>query len=89
MNSRTVLVLLSAIGAVAALPTMSATAMAMEQHEDRLDFDADSVLRRLQDRGVAATSVEQWNGLVRAYVEVDGKLIMQYFDPDTLAAVDA
>ncbi|KRA50308.1 hypothetical protein ASD80_16175 [Devosia sp. Root635] len=83
------MVLLSAIGAVAALPTMSATAMAMEQHEDRLDFDADSVLRRLQDRGVAATSVEQWNGLVRAYVEVDGKLIMQYFDPDTLAAVDA
>ena len=88
MTPRTVLVLLSAIGAVAALPTMGATAMAMEQHEDRLDFDADSVLRRLQDRGVDATSVERWNGLLRAYVQVDGQLTMQSFDPDTLAPVD-
>ena len=89
MNSKTVLVLLSAIGAVAALPTFGATAMAMEHHEDRLDFDADGTLRRLQERGVDATSVEQWNGLLRAYVRIDGQLSMQYFDPVTLRPVDA
>ena len=38
---------------------------------------------------VAATSVEEWNGVLRAYVQVDGQLVMQYFDPDTLAPVDA
>lgn len=86
MNSKTVLVLLATIGAVTALPTMGA--MAMDHHEDRLDFDADRTLRQLQDRGIDATAVEQWNGLLRAYLQVDGQLIMQYFDPDTLAPVE-
>ena len=62
--------------------------MAAERHEDRLAWDADSVLRRLQDRGVDASSVEQWNGLIRAYVQIDGNQVMQYFGPDTLAQVD-
>ena len=87
MTPRTVLVMLSAIGAAAALP-VGASALATEQHEDRLDFNPDSALRRLQDQGIAATSVEDWNGLLRAYVRVDGQLLTQHFDPDTLAPAD-
>ena len=85
MNTRIALVLLSALGATAALPSIATAALAVERHDDRLDTDA--TLRRLQQQGVAATSVEEWNGLVRAYVEVDGGQVMQYFDADTLAPV--
>ena len=86
MNTRIALVLLSALGATAALPSIATAALAVERHDDRLDTDA--TLRRLQQQGVAATSVEEWNGLVRAYVEVDGGQVMQYFDADTLAPVN-
>ena len=86
MNTRIALVLLSALGATAALPSIATAALAVERHDDRLDTD--TVLRRLQQQGVAATSVEEWNGLIRAYVEVDGGQVMQYFDADTLAPVN-
>ena len=85
MNTRIALVLLSALGATAALPSIATAALAVERHDDRLDTD--TVLRRLQQQGVPATSVEEWNGLIRAYVEVDGGQVMQYFDADTLAPV--
>lgn len=86
MDTRIALVLLSALGATAALPSIATAALAVERHDDR--WDADGVLHRLQQRGVAATSVEEWNGLVRAFVEVDGGQVMQYFDADTLAPVN-
>ena len=86
MNTRIALVLLSALGATAALPSIATATLALERHDDR--WDADSVLRRLQQQGVPATSVEEWDGLVRAYVEVDGRQVMQYFDPDTLEPVN-
>jgi hypothetical protein len=86
MKTSIALVLLSALSATAALPSISTATFAAEHHEDR--WDADSVLRRLQQQGVAATSVEEWNGLIRAYVEVDGQQVMQYFDAHTLAPVN-
>jgi hypothetical protein len=85
MNTRIALVLLSALGATAALPSIATATLAVERHDDR--WDADSVLLRLQQQGVDATSVEQWNGLVRAYVEVDGHQVMQYFDAETLVPI--
>lgn len=86
MNTRIAFVLLSALGATAALPSIATATFAVERH-DRLEWDADAVLRQLQDKGIAAISVEEWNGLVRAFVQVDGRQIMQYFDADTLAPV--
>ena len=88
MNTRIAFVLLSALGATAVLPTIATSALAVERHEERQDRDADRVLRRLQQQGVDATSVEEWNGLVRAYVRLDGGEVMQYFDPDTLAPLN-
>ena len=66
----------------------TAGATGMEQHDDRLDFNADGMLRRLQDSGVDATSVEPWKGLLRARVQLGGRTVMQHFDPDTLAPAE-
>lgn len=53
------------------------------------DWPADSVLARLQAQGVAATGVEEWGGLVRAYVTLeDGRQVMQFFTPDSLNRVN-
>jgi len=41
-------------------------------------------LRELQSRGVDATSVEDWNGCIRAFVrQPSGGEIMEYYDPNT------
>ncbi|MGB3339647.1 MAG: PepSY domain-containing protein [Devosia sp.] len=88
MNTRIALILLSALSATVALPSIATATLAADHHEDRLEWNADAVLRRLQDRGVDASSVEQWNGLIRAYVVINGNQVMQYFDPDTLAQVE-
>jgi len=48
----------------------------------------DYTLVRLHEKGINATSVEDWNGLVRAFVtKEDGTQAMQLFDADTLAPV--
>ena len=55
---------------------------------DAQDWVADSVLTRLQQQGVNATSVDAWGGLVRAYVtQEDGKQVMQFYTPDSLTQV--
>lgn len=48
----------------------------------------DYTLLRLHEKGINAASIEEWNGLVRAYViQDDGTQAMQLFDADTLAPV--
>jgi hypothetical protein len=86
MNTGIALVLLSTLSATTALPLIATATYAAEQRQDR--WDADEVLRRLQQQGVAAMSVEECNGLVRACVEADGQQVMQYFDADTLTPVN-
>ncbi len=42
----------------------------------------------LRDRGVNASRVEEWGGLIRAFVQnPDGSTSMQFFDPATLQRV--
>ena len=49
-------------------------------------FTQYSVLASLQQRGVDATSVEQWGPYLRAYVQnPDGTVQQKFFDPDTFA----
>lgn len=48
------------------------------RQEDQNNFD----LMRLRQEGVDATSVERWNGCIRAFVrKPEGGETMQYFDP--------
>jgi hypothetical protein len=52
------------------------------------EFIAASVLAELQRKGVNATGVEDWSGLVRAYVTLeDGSQVMQLFTPGSLQPV--
>ena len=51
-------------------------------------FIADSVLTQLQQKGINATAVEDWSGLIRAYVTLeDGSQTMQFFKPGSLEQV--
>jgi hypothetical protein len=52
------------------------------------EFTANSILAELQQKGINATSVEDWSGLVRAYVTLeDGTQTMQLFTPGSLEQV--
>ena len=52
------------------------------------DFIAESVLSQLQQKGINATAVEDWSGLIRAYVTLeDGSQTMQFFQPGSLEQV--
>jgi hypothetical protein len=49
-----------------------------EELQDMLD------LKELRSRGVDASSVEDWNGCIRAFVrQPNGGEIMEYYDPNT------
>lgn len=48
----------------------------------------DYTLLRLHEKGINATSIEEWNGKIRAFVvQEDGTQAMQIFDADSLAPV--
>ncbi|MCY1546270.1 hypothetical protein D9M68_822590 [compost metagenome] len=51
-------------------------------------FTADSVLVQLKQKGVNASAVEEWSGLIRAYVTLeDGSQVMQFYKPGSLEQV--
>lgn len=51
-------------------------------------FVADSIVSRLQAQGVNATGVEEWGGLIRAFVILDdGSQAMQLYTPGLLEQV--
>ena len=80
------LVTVAAMAGVAA-PAF-ATSSLVEITSETSDWAPDTVLTRLQQQGVHATAVEQWGGLVRAFVTLDdGSEVMQFFTPDTLKPV--
>lgn len=87
MNSKTILILLSVLSAGVALPIAAPLALDRQESSAR-QWNEEAVLARLQQRGVEATSVEEWNGYVRAFVEVDGRQVIQYFDAETLQQVN-
>lgn len=52
------------------------------------DFIADSVLTQLRQKGINASAVEDWSGLIRAYVTLDnGSQVMQFYKPGSLEQV--
>jgi hypothetical protein len=68
-------------------PTEINTAFGSGSTEMR-EFIANSVLTQLQQSGVKATAVEDWSGLIRAYVTLDdGSQVMKFYRPGSLAEV--
>ncbi|WDR07045.1 hypothetical protein PSQ90_06300 [Devosia rhodophyticola] len=69
-------------------PAFASTSPFGDGNDSAREFAAETILTRLQDKGVAATSVEEWGDLVRAWVKTnDGKTEMKYFTPDSLTPV--
>jgi hypothetical protein len=59
-----------------------------EMDQSAYETSAQTILSRLHDQGVNATSVEEWGGLVRAFVtQDDGRQVMQFYTPGTLQQV--
>lgn len=49
---------------------------------------SDLILQQLRAQGVNATSVENWNGCIRAFVTgADGSQSMAFYDPETLGSL--
>ncbi len=86
------LVALIAVAGVAGITVPAFAAPEVTFDDSQLagsEWPAESVLARLQAQGVAATDVEEWGGLVRAYVTLeDGRQVMQFFAPDSLNRVN-
>jgi hypothetical protein len=97
MIKNTVIALLAAASLVGvAAPAFADTNTAIGNDDfngelsDQSGYDtaAQNILSRLQAQGVNATSVENWGGLVRAYVTLeDGRQVMQLFAPDSLKQI--
>lgn len=84
----------AALVAGVALPTFAAPAPApVETSDVDTSYLTDEVandytLLRLHEKGINATSIEEWNGKIRAFVvQDDGTQAMQLFDADSLAPV--
>lgn len=96
-NTIIALVAAASLGAVA-VPAFAAAPEPVESTESETafgtgsvemrEFIADSVLTQLQQKGINATAVEDWSGLIRAYVTLeDGSQTMQFFKPGSLEQV--
>lgn len=52
------------------------------------EITANSVITQLQQRGINASAVEDWSGLIRAYVTLDdGSQVMKFYRPGSLEEV--
>lgn len=81
---------LIALATVAAIAGVSVPAMADTSVSDDNEYvvDAQIAQTQLNRQGVNATSVDEWNGLWRAFViNDDGSRTMEFFDKGTLAPV--
>lgn len=85
---KSTLILLAAIAglgtAATALPA-SAASYSCDNDSINISQDANNIQRQLEQKGIDATNVSDWNGCVQAFVtNADGKTTIQYFNPYTL-----
>lgn len=72
----------------AAAPAFADSVFGDNVTEEMRDFTAASIVSELQQKGINATSVEDWSGLIRAYVTLeDGTQAMQLYTPGSLELV--
>lgn len=83
-----------ALVAVAAFAGAAAPAFANESvfgddsTVEMREFMQDSVVAQLRQQGVNVSDVEDWSGLIRAYVTLeDGTQAMQFYTPGSLEQV--
>jgi len=83
---------LAAFVAVASLagPALAAGSLSSVSETSGDSYNETIVLQSLQARGIDASALSDWNGVIRATVRLgDGSTSFQYFDIDTLQPVTA
>jgi hypothetical protein len=86
-NTMLALVATAAFAGVAAPAFADTTAFGDVTPEMR-EFVQDNVVAQLNQKGINATEVEDWSGLIRAYVTLeDGTQTMQFYTPGSLELV--
>ena len=90
MIKTTLAVLIAATALSAAAPAYADTNSVFGNGSDDMrDMLADSVVLDLRAKGINATEVEEWGGLIRAFVTSEnGAQTMQLFTPGTLTQVN-
>ena len=90
MIKTTLAVLIAATALSAAAPASADTNSVFGNGSDDMrDMLADSVVLDLRAKGINATEVEEWGGLIRAFVTSEnGTQTMQLFTPGTLTQVN-
>ncbi|HEY8576629.1 MAG TPA: hypothetical protein VIL88_09855 [Devosia sp.] len=87
-NTVLALVAAAAFAGVAAPAFAANNAFGDDSSPEMREFIADSVETQLRQKGIDVSAVEDWNGLVRAYVTLeDGSQTMQFFTPGSLEQV--
>jgi len=90
MIKNTVVALVAAVAfAGVASPAFAATSVFGDDSTPEMrEFVADSVVTQLRQQGVNVSDVEDWSGLIRAYVTLeDGTQTMQFYTPGSLEQV--
>ena len=90
MIKNTVVALVAAVAlAGVAAPAFAATSVFGDDSTPEMrEFMADSVVTQLRQQGVNVSGVEDWSGLIRAYVTLeDGTQTMQFYTPGSLEQV--
>jgi hypothetical protein len=85
---------ISSLAALVAVAGLSAPVLAASLSSDTSsssdNFNEVIVLQQLKARGIYASDLSDWNGVIRATVTLaDGSTTFQYFDIDTLRPVSA
>jgi len=86
---------LSSLAALVAVVGLSAPALASSLTSSDTspsddNFNEEIVLQQLKARGIDASGLSDWNGVIRATVtQADGSSTFQYFEIDTLRPVSA
>lgn len=87
-NTLIAVVVAASFAGVAAPAFASSNVFGDDSTPEMRDFMANLVVSELQQKGVNATSVEDWSGLIRAFVTLaDGTQVMQFYTPGSLEQV--
>ena len=87
-NTIIALVATAAFAGAAAPAFADYSAFGDDSSTEMREFTANSIVAELNQRGINATDVEDWSGLIRAYVTLeDGTQVMQFFTPGSLQQV--
>ena len=92
MNKILIASIIALAGAVPmALPAQAATTSGVPYCSggtDEIDANNDDLGLMLKAHGINASSAEEWNGCIRAFVtDKNGNQAQVFYDPDTLAQV--